>query len=113
MGMKHPDAHCVRAGKDFLRTARQHLHKSSQRLASVLDVTLMAGMGKANAADQFENGPAFLNNQSRRLNKPRKFLFAKREFGAASVQMKLRHADSRATSAGSPQPRWRPPFQFP
>ena len=67
----------------------------------------------ANDADRFDDAPTSANSQNRRLSKPRKCLFAKREFGAASVQMKLRHADSRATSAGSPQPRWRPPFQFP
>jgi len=67
----------------------------------------------ANGADRFGGVPIFSNSQNRPSNKLQICLFAKREFGAASVQMKLRHADSRATSVDSPQPRWRLSFQFP
>jgi hypothetical protein len=70
-------------------------------------------MGKASGSDRFDVAPTSANSQNRRLNKPRKCLFAKREFGTASVQTKLYRDDGRAISAGSPQPKWQPPFQFP
>ena len=72
-----------------------------------------AEMDKANAADRFDDGPTFSNNQNHPLNKTRTYLFSKREFGTAFLQTKLSPGEDRAISAGSPQSRWQPVFQFP
>jgi hypothetical protein len=75
--------------------------------------TLGVETDKANGADHFDDAPIFSNNQNRPLNKTRTDLFSKRESGAVFLQTKLYHGEGRETSAGSPQSRWQPLFQFP
>jgi hypothetical protein len=68
---------------------------------------------KASAADRFGDDPTFSNNQNYPLNKTRTYLFSKREFGMVFLQTKPFPGEDHATSAGSPQSRWQPVFQFP
>ena len=98
----------------FFREIRRMLN----RIRIALFAIPVAETDKANGVDHLGDAPAFSHSPGHRSNKLRKYPCAKRRFGLVFLHTKQSRGEKpsdygHATSADSPQPKWRPAFRFP